>query len=166
MRSAAALLSLTLLFATSGVVATPLLTGAQAVPKPVDSKTERRLLQRINKIRAERGLPALSNDERLSEAARDFACRLARDDFFGHVSPSGQTFTDRVRAAGRDYRSAAENVAMNVNAKNPVERAVQGWMKSPGHRENIVSREFTVSGIGICARGNAFYFTHIFVNPQ
>jgi uncharacterized protein YkwD len=166
MRARAALVSLTLLITTAAVGAIASVADAQAVPTPIDSQTERRLLERINKIRRAEGLAALSNDERLSEVARDFSCRLARDDLFGHVSPSGQTFTDRVRAAGRDYRSAAENVAMNVNAKNPVERAVQGWMKSRGHRENILSREFSVSGIGVCARGNKFYFTHIFVDPK
>ena len=140
--------------------------SAQVVPRPVSSQTEKRLFDRINAIRAEHRLPRLTNDERLSESAREFSCRLARDDFFGHVSTSGQTFTDRVRAAGLDYRAAAENIAKNVGAKNPVERAVQGWMKSPGHRANILSKEFTVSGIGICARGTAFYFTHIFLRPR
>ena len=139
---------------------------AQAVPEPVSSRTEERLLDRINRLRTEQGLSALVPDARLAEVARDFSCRMARDDAFGHVSPTGQTFMDRVLAAGRDYRSAAENVAKNVNAKNPVERAVQGWMKSPGHRDNILSREFTVTGIGVCARGAAFYFTQIFLRPQ
>jgi uncharacterized protein YkwD len=138
---------------------------AQAVPQEGSAQTEQRVHQRVNKVRAERGLKALTLDEKLSEVARSFSCRLARDDFFGHVSPSGEGLSDRLRASGHDVRAAGENIAKN-NAKNPVERAVQGWIKSSGHRENMVSRDFTMTGVGVCVRGTTYYFTQIFVRPR
>ena len=138
---------------------------AQAVPQEGSAQTEQRVHQRVNKVRAERGLKPLALDERLSEIARTFSCRLARDDFFGHVSPSGEGLLDRLRASGHDVSAAAENIAKN-NAKNPVERAVQGWIKSPGHRDNMMSRDFTKTGVGVCVRGTMYYFTQIFVRPR
>jgi uncharacterized protein YkwD len=138
---------------------------AQAVPQEGSAQTEQRVHLRVNKVRAERGLKALTLDEKLSEVARTFSCRLARDDFFGHVSPSGEGLSDRLRASGHDVRAAGENIARH-NAKNPVERAVQGWIKSPGHRDNMMSRDFTMTGVGVCVRGTMYYFTQIFVRPR
>src|SRR5688572_12632139 len=125
---------------------------AQAVPQEGTAQTEQRMHQRVNRARAERGLPALTLDRKLSDVARDFSCRLARDEIFGHTSPSGEGLADRLRASGHDVRAGAENLARN-NAKNPVERAVQGWLKSTGHRDNMLSREFTMTGVGACVRG-------------
>lgn len=139
---------------------------AQAVPEPADSRTEQRVLDRINKIRADHGLARLTKDERLNEVARDHSCRMARDDVLGHTSRTGETLRDRVRAAGRDYAAAGENLAKTVKARSPVDRAVQGWMKSEGHRKNILSPEFTVTGVGICHRETAYYFTQIFLRPR
>ena len=138
---------------------------AQAVPQEGSAQTEQRVHQRVNKARAERGLKALTLDEKLSEVARTFSCRLARDDFFGHVTPSGEGLSDRLRASGHDARAAAENIAKN-NAKNPVDRAMQGWLKSPGHRDNMMSRDFTMTGVGVCMRGTTYYITQIFVRPR
>jgi uncharacterized protein YkwD len=139
---------------------------AQPVPEPASAAMEKGVHDRVNAVRKDAGLPALAFDERLSEVARDFSCRLARDDFFGHVSPSGQTLTDRVRAAGRELRAAAENVAKNTNVRQPAQRAVEGWMQSSVHRANILSLDYTVTGIGACVRGPSWYFTQIFLLPR
>ncbi len=36
------------------------------------------------------------------------------------------------------------------------------WMKSPGHRANILNYNFKLLGIGIKRRGKAFYATEVF----
>lgn len=48
---------------------------------------------------------------------------------------------------------------------DPVERAVSGWMTSERHRATLLSEEFSTTGVGVCRRGRAYYFTQIFVRP-
>ncbi len=33
----------------------------------------------------------------------------------------------------------AENIAKNINFSDPVDTAIDGWMKSDGHRANILT---------------------------
>ena len=38
----------------------------------------------------------------------------------------------------------------------------RGWMKSPGHRANLMNPRYTKIGIGIVAKGGYVYATQIF----
>jgi uncharacterized protein YkwD len=73
---------------------------------------------------------------------------------------------ERLRAAGHAFRSAGENIARIETRGDPAARAVAGWMKSPGHRENILSPRFTSTGVGACRSGRAVYFTQVFIRPR
>lgn len=132
------------------------LPGA-AAPAP---HVETSVVERVNEIRRARGLAPLTTDRALTDLARDHSCRMARDEAFGHGS-----FGDRVRAAGIGYRAIGENLARIANGPDPVDRAVNGWMKSEGHRANILSADFRATGVGVCRRDDAYYFTQLFVRP-
>ena len=55
-----------------------------------------------------------------------------------------------------------ENVATNQGFPDPAETAVQGWLDSPPHRENIEG-DFNLAGVGIAENADGlFYFTQIF----
>ncbi len=86
----------------------------------------------------------------------------------GQVPFSHNGFEARVKAIGESipYRSAAENVAYNQGYSNPDQQAVEGWIKSPGHRKNMEG-QFDVTGIGITknAKGE-YYFTQIFIKRR
>lgn len=57
----------------------------------------------------------------------------------------------------------AENVTYNQGFSDPVTQAVDGWLKSTGHRQNIEGN-FTLTGIGLAKNSsNEYYFTQIFV---
>jgi uncharacterized protein YkwD len=43
------------------------------------------------------------------------------------------------------------------------ELTVDGWMNSPGHKDNILRREYTVAGIGIATVNDYLIITHNFV---
>lgn len=126
---------------------------------------EEDLVRRVNEVRRQHGLAALHTDGALATAARAYSCRMAAERFFGHQPPDGSTLGDRVRAAGKPFRVIGENLAMNVNAAAPVAAAVQGWMKSQTHRDNILRAEFTETGVGICRRDARYYFTQLFLRP-
>jgi uncharacterized protein YkwD len=143
--------------------------GAGTPPAGVPAEIaalEREVVERINAIRRERGLSALQANATLAQVARDYSCLMARRDFFSHTGPDGSTVADRVREVGVEYRLVGENLARNTNARQPVELAVQGWMDSEGHRENILRAAFTETGVGICREGDRYYFTQIFLQPR
>ena len=139
---------------------------AHAVDAEPRQDLERAVVQEINAIRQKHRMPPLATDARLSAVAREYSCRMARESFVAHESPSGQTPADRVRAAGKDYRRIGENLAWNRNVHDPVTTAVRGRMQSTGHRENILRKAYTETGVGVCQSGPAFYFTEIFLQPR
>jgi uncharacterized protein YkwD len=111
-------------------------------------------------------LPPLTPDRSLTEIARSYSCAMAERGFFDHTAPDGTTMGDRLRAAGQRYRSAGENIARIETRGDPADRAVSGWLKSAGHRGNILSTHFTTTGVGACRAGRAIYVTQVFVRPR
>ena len=72
--------------------------------------------------------------------------------FFAHNTPDGQTPFDRMKAAGISYSSAGENIAAGQSSPQNV---MDSWMNSPGHRKNILNRDFEYIGVGL-ARGGSY----------
>jgi uncharacterized protein YkwD len=129
-------------------------------------RMEHEVLRRVNGLRQEHGLAPLESHRVLAEVARQYSCRMARQKFFGHEAPGGETLADRLHEAGQSFRVVGENLAANVNATDPVAAAVHGWMKSPGHRQNLMRSNFTKTGVGICRARSGYYFTQVFVRPR
>ena len=127
---------------------------------------EQAITQRINVIRQEHGLAPLQRNAPLTRVARTYSCEMAAGGFFAHESPSGEDAADRVLAAGLEYRAVGENLAYTTNAPDPVDAAIDGWMKSDGHRENILSVEYTWTGVGVCRNGETLYYTQLFFDPR
>ncbi len=122
---------------------------------------EKAILQKINEYRRSQNLPTLKFNDRLSEQARIHSKAMAS----GKVPFSHDRFEERTRAIALaiDYRSIAENVAYNQGFGDPATRAIDGWLKSPSHRQNIESN-FNLTGIGVAKNSrNEYYFTQIFV---
>jgi uncharacterized protein YkwD len=69
--------------------------------------------------------------------------------YFSHVSPQGKDALVRVQEAQISVLSVGENLA---NAPT-VDVGHAGLMASPGHRRNIVSRDFNQVGIGVIDAG-------------
>ena len=97
----------------------------------------------FNQIRRAHGLGPVATDVRLEEAALYQARRMASFDEIGHSVGWGNGFVARLRKAGI-HGPAAENVA----AGQPDTRSVfDAWMKSPGHRRNMLDPEFSHYGL-------------------
>jgi uncharacterized protein YkwD len=65
------------------------------------------------------------------------------------------------------WRAVGENIAYNRGYANPIEFAVDRWMHSPGHRENILNARWKESGIGIAiTQDGAYYFTQVFLQRK
>ena len=69
---------------------------------------------------------------------------MAAQAYFSHTSIDGSSPWDRARRAGYDWPSAENIAAGNATA----DAAMDQLMNSPGHRANILRREFSAVGIG------------------
>jgi uncharacterized protein YkwD len=118
----------------------------------------------INRVRARHGRDPLVPTGTLAGVARAHSQDMVRRDYFDHADPDGRKPADRVGEAGVAWTRVTENIAMNMGMDDPVSRAVEGWMDSPGHRANILDAEVTHTGVGLAERDDGGYvFTQVFV---
>jgi uncharacterized protein YkwD len=145
-------------------VATPVrVPAASQVASASDIQSlERAAHDQVNHYRASQGLPALAWSEAIAAQARNHSQAMAQGQTgFGHGG-----FDERVTATRLRFSSAAENVAYNQGYNNPVDVAVNGWIKSPGHKSNMEG-DYNTAGIGVArnAQGEV-YFTQVFIRSR
>lgn len=119
------------------------------------SQDEKKLLDLINTERAKSNLSPLIADPELMKVARIKADDMTKNNYFSHYSPTYGSPFDMMRQFGITFKAAAENIAGN----STVEGAVSSWMKSEGHRSNIMNSNYNYTGIGISKSnkyGNVF----------
>jgi uncharacterized protein YkwD len=124
------------------------------------------IVQMTNAERSNAGLPVLRSSAQLMEAARLHADQMARLGRLEHVLSGAQypRPEDRLAAAGYQWSSYAENIAMG---QSTAAAAMDGWMHSSGHRANILSTSNTEIGVGY-ARDSAGrpYYVQVFGRPR
>jgi uncharacterized protein YkwD len=106
----------------------------------------RAVLDRVNAERRAARRAPLAPDPRLDQAADRHARDMLARGYFAHESPEGKTVRQRAEAALYKWRAIGENIA---EGQLSVDEVMQGWMESPHHRENILSRDFTQMGLGL-----------------
>eukprot|EP01112_Ceratiomyxa_fruticulosa_P011592 TRINITY_DN3156_c0_g3_i2.p1 TRINITY_DN3156_c0_g3~~TRINITY_DN3156_c0_g3_i2.p1 ORF type:complete len:395 (-),score=77.37 TRINITY_DN3156_c0_g3_i2:140-1324(-) len=115
-------------------------------------------LEYTNDFRKEQKLPPL----KWHAGLYPIACKHSKDMAEGVVPFGHQGFDKRVASYPFSHRSAAENVAMNRGFGDVARIAVDGWIQSPGHRKNLLSRSIHCT-IGVHQADNgAWYLTQLF----
>jgi len=119
-----------------------------------------------NAERTEEGLQALERNTLLDQAAQMKAQDMAAKGYYAHVSPEGLTPMHWVEKAGYRYLAIGENLVVN---RTEAEQVVDAFMGSPGHRANILRKDFTEIGIGV-ANGvykgkDATFTVQVFATP-
>lgn len=112
-----------------------------------------------NRERAQNGLPEFRVDPACQRAADDHARDMASSGYFSHTGRNGSSISDRYSRYGR-WTVLAENIAMGTHMDS--RSAVQSWMKSPGHRRNILGSQYGSMGVGIAQGGRYRYFVQCF----
>jgi uncharacterized protein YkwD len=121
-------------------------TVVQTRPRP---ELEAEMLRLVNKERIAAGLKPLAPDPELTAVARRHSTDMFARGYFAHVTPEGRDPFDRMRAANVRFQTAGENLALAPTL--PI--AHSGLMNSPGHRANILHKDFGRVGIGIMDGG-------------
>ena len=157
-------------------------------PKISAAALERQIHTLINTERHKQGLSQLAWDDVLAGIGRKHSQDMAARNYFDHYSPEGYDFLHRYQQHG--YQCAirinstihmgAENIALNNlydsvttlngdafynwNSQEKIaDTTVQGWMKSPGHRKNILTPHWRHEGIGVViAPDDKVYITQNF----
>lgn len=112
-----------------------------------------------NYQRAKHGCAPLRQDTRLVRASRDHSAWMARTGSFGHTGRAGSSFVARERAAGYPA-PLSENIAWGYRSGADV---VNAWMRSPGHRANILNCRARAVGVGAVYSSNGTpYYTQDF----
>ena len=130
----------------------------------------RGVIAEVNSTRLGQGLDALIEDAVLNRAAREHSEELAARGKLDHTStdPARRTMTMRIEAAGGTWLRAAENLAhVSGYASGVPGRTVNMWLKSNGHRRNLLSPDYTHTGVGVAIdpRGR-WYVTQLYVRPR
>jgi uncharacterized protein YkwD len=99
----------------------------------------------INNERARYGLPPVVANTKLNTAAQKHSRDMANNDFFSHTGSDGSSPFTRMKREGYYYTYAMENIAAGYPT---VSQVVTGWMNSPGHRANILSKYLKEIGVG------------------
>jgi uncharacterized protein YkwD len=128
--------------------------GANLAPSPAHAAQARAAtLCLLNRERTRRGLPRLHAHRSLRHAATKYARLMVAKRFFNHISPAGTTMAQRIKRTRylRHTRawSLGENIAWGSAGVATPARIVSAWMRSAGHRANILDRRFREIGIGI-----------------
>jgi uncharacterized protein YkwD len=106
-----------------------------------------------NRERAERGLPLLREHAKLRQAAEGHSDDMVAGSYFSHDAPDGDDMVDRILrtgyARGAGGWSLGENIGYGTGDLATAAQIHRAWMRSPGHRANILRRQFREIGIGI-----------------
>ncbi|WP_344680774.1 CAP domain-containing protein [Saccharopolyspora taberi] len=132
-------------------------SAATLAPTAVAGTAEQsRVVELVNQARAKAGCGAVTTDARLTNAAQKHSADMANRSYFDHTSPNGVTFAKRITDAG--YPSpGAENIAMGQTSADQV---MDAWMKSAGHKANILNCSLKTIGVGV--EPNGWYWTQDF----
>ncbi|WP_162616476.1 CAP domain-containing protein [Xylanimonas allomyrinae] len=103
------------------------------------------MLDLTNARRAQAGCPAVTVDPRLTAAMRLHTQDMAANGYFDHQSLDGRSFADRVRAQG--YDSPGGEIL--YLGPGPAANAVDGWMRSDGHRRIMLDCSLVEVGVGV-----------------
>jgi len=142
-----------------------------STPSYSAAELEMKVHDLINSERINNGLPALKWDDKIGAIARAHSDDMVNRDFYSHENPDGLGPSERGKRAGYSCSKSlgggwysdglAENIDMvpihsNVvgcgsthGLDNMADCMVGGWMGSPGHRENILTKTYDRTGVGV-----------------
>jgi uncharacterized protein YkwD len=153
------------------VLATPFTPSKSVDPAELD----RSVLELINEARQQgrrcgresfAATAPLQANAALQRAAQAHAQDMAENNFLGHEGSSGSLPGDRAATAGYAWSSIGENVAAG---QTTAEELVGTWLASSGHCENLMSPDYTETGVAHAVnRGSdkGTYWVQIFGKPK
>lgn len=129
---------------------------------------EKQAFSLINQKRLENGLSPIAWSDEVARVARLHSENMVNFKFFAHQGMDGKNVDGRADSFGlTKWTRIGENIAYNRGYKNPVETAVEKWMLSATHRENLLNDRWTETAVGIAVTDDgSYYFTQVFLRRK
>ncbi len=148
-----------LILVVSAVASTAFSTPSSAALRVLEAEAlESTIVERVNAVRVRRGLRPLAVSGTLQTAAGSHVFGMARAGYFSHSWLRGVPFERWIRWywPGGSYSSwsAGENL-FHGTPRATAGYIVRAWMRSAGHRENLLDRRWGVIGVGAVLAVNA-----------
>ncbi|MGB3404605.1 MAG: CAP domain-containing protein [Microcoleaceae cyanobacterium] len=122
------------------------------------------VFQKVNEYRVSQNLSPLKLDSIVTQPSQQHSQNMATGNVpFSHNGAEQRfdTISNKI-----SYQKIAENVGYNSGYNNPAEKVVEGWIKSDGHRKNMLG-DYNLTGIGVAKNDKGeYYFTQIFVRSR
>jgi uncharacterized protein YkwD len=161
----------------AGMVAASLPAWAQGEQPDLvraERMAEALIEQQINAQRATLApdAPPLVSNPTLDEIARARSNAMAHGAPFSHEDENGRVVAvDMMQTRFGSHGTWGENILEEggyqvFDPSGFAERAVAGWMSSPGHRKNILSGNYRQSSVGVTVSGDRVFATQIFLGPS
>ncbi|MEA3178740.1 MAG: hypothetical protein QOI59_2263 [Gammaproteobacteria bacterium] len=146
-------------------------------PSPGDRQAiSRRVLELTNQARAHArrcgaesfpaAPPLVLAPSTFERAAVEHSQDMANHNYMDHTGRDGSTPADRVTRTGYKWKAIGENLASGILTP---EDAVNGWVGSPHHCENLMSARFTQMSVAYAVNAESnggIYWTQLFGTPR
>ena len=103
--------------------------------------------------------PPLSLESKLNYAAYKHSLDMSENQFLGHTSSNGDTLVERMQNVNYLWSAVGENIAYN---QKDIEQVIGDWLSSPGHCRNLMSHEYTQTGVALVNK----YWTQVYAAPK
>ncbi|MBR6646161.1 MAG: hypothetical protein IKL09_01440, partial [Clostridia bacterium] len=128
----------------------------------IKKQFESHIKEVINLVNAERTRRGLDTLYILSELEQSTAIRAKEvSEEWSHTRPDNREWQTVLYDTGVNFILAGENL-LEINALDAQE-AVNAWMASPGHRENILRKNFVYTYVGIYKSGSTYWYCQHFI---
>lgn len=127
-----------------------------------DGSIQSEMADSLNNYRESLGIARLQSSDLLDKAANKYACRMATNNFFGHIQPNGDGPFERVDAMWMDFDPIGENILYAPTARfngTPWENSLALRKTSAEHNSNMTQASWNEAGFGYCS----WYRVQIFV---
>lgn len=134
--------------------------GVPSQPEDETSQSDfaQQVVDLVNEERAKAGVAPLTTNSKAEAAANVRAREIEKT--FSHTRPDGSSFSTALTQNGVNYSGSGENIAYGQKTPQDV---MDGWMKSAGHKANILNEDFTTIGVGYYQNSAGVgYWTQLF----
>ena len=123
-------------------------------------KERDRVAELCNEARKQNNVSvSLILDPKLSEAAQKRAEELIK--LFSHTRPNGTSFSTVLKEYNITHKTSGENIA---NGQFDADDVMKSWLNSPGHRANILQKNFGKIGVGVFEYNGRLYWVQVFTD--
>ena len=133
-----------------------------ARPAAAQSGPAVEILQRVNQVRADHGLPPYRYNGTLAVAAQNHANWMAANVTYTHTGAGGSSPQDRANAAG--YNGYVSENIVGGTGMTPAQGVIW-WRNSPLHYRMMVSTRYSEAGVAFATNGTHNMYVLVMGRP-